>query len=311
MNKRGLSRTLREMTKELLHCVFRMGQRVGFDILPRHFYSGIPSLRELSAHDGWKVPSAMAGVAGTDTTSQLAFLRDCCRSLDFLRYSVHARACQRNGEEGYGPIESDVLFAFITRYLPARIIQVGAGVSTAIILHAAEFAGYKPEILCIDPHPTRFLARSVASGAIRLIGRKVQDVDIGLLTALNPGDLLFIDSTHAVKPCGDVNYLILEVLPLLRAGVWVHFHDIYFPYDYPRSLFHSLFFPAESTLLQAFLTCNPCYAIVLSLSMLHHTRQAELQELLPSYQPMPTDQGLSKKRAKGHFPSATYLRVIA
>jgi hypothetical protein len=308
---KGLSRTLRETTKDLLHAVFRLAQCVGFDVLPRHFYSSIPDLRELSTHDGWRVPSAMAGVAGMDTTAQLAFLRDCCRSIDFTRYSVHARACERNGEEGYGFIESDVLFAFITRHQPARIIQVGAGVSTAIILHAAKVAGYKPEILCVDPYPTRFLTRSATSGAIRLIARKVQDMDIGRLTVLNPGDLLFVDSTHAVKPGGDVNYLILEVLPLLPASVWVHFHDICFPYDYQPSLFNTLFFSAESTLLQAFLTCNPRYAIVLSLSMLHDARQSELQQVLPSYQPMPMDQGLSGKKAKGHFPSATYLRVIA
>jgi Methyltransferase domain len=308
---KDLSRTLREATKDLLHGVFRLGQRVGFDVLPRHFYSSIPSLRELSAHDGWKVRSAMVGVAGTDTTAQLAFLRDCCKSLDLTRHSVHARACEKNGEEGYGVIESDVLFAFITRHVPGRIIQVGAGVSTAIILHAAEVAGYKPEIVCVEPYPTRFLNRSAASGAIRLVARKVQDTDIGALTVLNSGDLLFIDSTHAVKPGGDVNYLILEALPLLPAGVWVHFHDISFPYDYQPSLFKALFFSAESTLLQAFLACNPRYAIVLSLSMLHHDRQTELQELLPCYQPMPMDQGLSRKSAKGHFPSATYLRVIA
>src|SRR5262249_20369111 len=281
------------------------------DILPRHFYSSIPDLRELSTYDGWKAPRQMAGIAGTDTAAQLEFLRDCCSSFDFTRYSVHARACERNGEEGYGLIESDVLFAFIIRHLPARIIQVGAGVSTAIILHAAEVAGYEPEILCIDPYPTRFLTRSAASGAIRLIARKVQDVDIGQLTLLNPGDLLSIDSTHAVRPGGDVNYLMLEVLPLLPAGAWVHFHDIYFPYDYPPSLFKTLFFGAESTFLQAFLACNPRYAIVLSLSMLHHRRQTELQELLPSYQPMPMDHGLSRKMAKGHFPSAAYLCVIA
>src|SRR5262245_44473941 len=183
-----LKRMFRERIKDLLHGVFRLGQRVGLDILPRHFYSSIPSLRELSAHDGWKVPSAMAGVAGTDTTAQLDFLSDCCKSLDLPRYSVHTRACERNGEEGYGFIESDVLFAFITRHLPGRIIQVGAGVSTAIILHAAEVAGYKPEIICIDPYPTRFLTRCAANGAIRLIARRVQDIDMSQLTALNPGD---------------------------------------------------------------------------------------------------------------------------
>ena len=126
-------------------------------------------------------------------------------------------------------------------------------------------------------------------------------MDIGPLTGLKPGDLLFVDSTHAVKPGGDVNYLILEVLPRLQAGVWVHFHDISFPYDYEPSLFKTLFFWAESTLLQAFLACNPRYAIVLSLSMLHHARQTELKEILPSYQPCRWI-GDSQEKGKRAFP---------
>ena len=82
------------------------------------------------------------------------------------------------------------------------------------------------------------------------------------------GDLLFIDSTHAVRPGSEVNYLIHEVLPRLKPGVWVHFHDIYFPYDYARdTLDGDMLFPQESTLLYAFLTGNDHFKVEASLSI--------------------------------------------
>jgi len=98
-----------------------------------------------------------------------------------------------------------------------------------------------------------------------------------------PGDLLFIDSTHTVKVGSEVNILILEVLPQLSPGCYAHFHDIYFPYDYPCALFKIPFFWNESVLLQAFLTGNARYSIAASLSMLHHAKPQALQMLLPNY----------------------------
>jgi hypothetical protein len=62
---------------------------------------------------------------------------------------------------------------------------------------------------------------AVLAGADHAPSRKVQDMDFGPLTVLNSGDLLFVDSSHAVKAGGDVNYLILELLPLLLGGAAV------------------------------------------------------------------------------------------
>jgi hypothetical protein len=93
------------------------------------------------------------------------------------------------------------------------------------------------------------------------------------------------------------------------AGAFVHFHDIYFPYDYPRTLMSDVVFPGESTLLHAFLIANEKYEIAAALSMLHYARPKELGELIPRYRPQRNDQGLAAER-QGHFPSAIYLRVV-
>jgi hypothetical protein len=78
-----LSRKVREQLKSSLHGLFVLGQKFGWDILPRHFYSAIPDIRELQRHESWKRPSSMAGVAGAEIESQMSFegaVRRRCRN---------------------------------------------------------------------------------------------------------------------------------------------------------------------------------------------------------------------------------------
>ncbi len=310
----GWRRRLKETAKNGLRHVFEAGQHVGIDLLPRHFYSSIPDLRELRRTTYWRKPSSMVGVAGTDTEAQLAFAAECCTPTlreRVARGEIYAQACAENGAPGYGPAEADLLYCFIASQKPPRVVQVGAGVSTAIVLAAARDAAYQPEVVCVDPYPTEFLQRLAREKRIRLIAEAAQSVELGALTEVGERGFLFVDSTHAVRYGSEVNRIILEVLPRLPAGTIVHFHDIFFPYDYPRGVFVWNFFPLESTLLHAFLIHNARYAIALSLSMLHYAAPDRLRALLPNYQPAANDDGLMVGTGydKG-FPSATYLRCV-
>jgi predicted O-methyltransferase YrrM len=309
-----ITRQLREQTKQGLHRLFVLGQRLGWDVLPRHFYSTIPDVRELLHSESWKRPSSMTGVAGADIESQLSFLRGCCLPPlpERLRQrGIHEYACEENGQPGYGPIEADFLFCFISTKRPKKIVQVGCGVSTAVMLLAAEEASYKPEIICVDPFPTEYLTRIAQQKLIELISKPAQEVDIEVLTGLDAGDLLFVDSSHTVRPGSEVNRIILEILPRLVSGTYVHFHDIYFPYDYQSSVLTTLFFAGESTLLHAFLIENRRYSIAVSLSMLHHACPHQMQSLLTNYRPAAMRYGLHTiEKGSGHFPSATYLSVL-
>jgi methyltransferase family protein len=137
-----------------------------------------------------------------------------------------------------------------------------------------------------------------------------QTVDFNAIADLGKDDLLFVDSTHAVKPGSEVNYLSHEVLPRLRPGAWVHFHDIYFPYDYAcDTLRGDLFFPQESSLLYAFLSGNARYRIEASLSMVHYAAPDGLKRLIPGSTERP-DRRLGGDNGK-HFPSSAWLRRIA
>lgn len=302
------------MKTRLLHALaalHRAGQRVGVNITPHHFYSDIPDYNHLQKEDYWRKPRDFSSINGADLESQLTFVRDIATPFRerMLKGDIHSSACEKNGERGYGPIEADFLHCYIAHHKPPRIVQVGCGVSTALVLQAAEEAGYTPEVVCIEPFPTQLLNDENDASRITLIPEMAQRVDIQHLTNLEPGDLLFIDSTHTVKPGSEVLRLILDVLPHLKPGVHVHFHDIYFPYDYSPSLLPSMTFPwRETPFLQAFLTMNPGYRIQASLSMLHHAEIPEMRELLPNYNPMKAEKGLRVSR--GHFPSSIFLKRI-
>lgn len=310
----SLVRQVKASAKAGLHGAFELAQRFGVDVLPRHFYSEIPDIHELRNDDKWKLPRSMKGIRGADVETQLAFAQDCVTEplqAALMRQDIHRIGCAENGAVGYGLVEAEFLYCFIGRHKPGKVIQVGSGVSTSVILHAAKDANYRPEITCIDPYPTHFLQEAARRGDITLLPQKCQNVDLSLYTALGPGDLLFVDSTHTVKPGSEVNLLILEVLPRLNPGVFVHFHDIYFPYDYSWSVLTSLVFPNESVLLEALLTDSPRYSILVSLSMLHHANSPELKKLLPHYQPEPMDHGVRRSQhSHGHFPSSTYLQIM-
>lgn len=301
---------VKDVGKRLLRRTFELGQRVGVDVLPRHFYSDIPDIAALNRSTEWRSPRSMVGVQGTDLASQTRFLQsmlagEVCERLS--KRDVFAEAVRRNGAVGYGPIEAEMLYAFAAHFQPSRIVQVGAGVSTAVLLSAISDFGLSTELVCVDPFPTNFLVEADRRGQVRLHKTAAERVDLEVLVDIGGDGLLFVDSTHTVKAGGEVNRLILEVLPRLPSGSFAHFHDITFPYDYPPDLLsRRIFFWQETALLLAFLTQNSRASIVMSSSMLHHGAPEVLGAAFPRYLRREMRHGL--EAGSGHFPSATYLR---
>jgi Methyltransferase domain len=307
-----MKRAVKNALKKCVLRLFHIGQRLGVDILPRHFYSEIPDIRKLKASEHWRKPFSMIGIAGIDVDEQMVFVNQTVpRTLaaTLPKLEVHQKACASNGEPGYGRVEADFLYAFVSQYRPAKIMQIGCGVSTAICLAAAKAANYRPEIICIEPYPTTFLKQAEAAGEIRLIEKPVELLEYQLLDELGEGDFFFVDSTHTLGPGGEVSRIILEMLPRLAQGVYIHFHDIVFPYDYQGDILDSaLFFWHETSLLHAFLTGNANIKVLACLSMLHHAKQTELQNYLPNYQPRVSKLGVTV--CEGDFPSSIYLQVL-
>jgi hypothetical protein len=304
-----LQRKLKNQGKRLLRHVFEIGQQLGIDVLPRHFYSEIPNIRELRTTTEWREPFSMAGIVG-DIPSQVRFVDQCTASVRGKLASLNLlrKACDLNGsDEGFGAVEADFLYCFVRKHRPPKIVQVGCGVSTAVCLMASRDENYRPKIICIEPYPTSFLRNASDSGDIQLVEKKLQNVYRQIADWVSQGDLFFVDSSHTLGPAGEVSRIVLEILPRLPLGVFAHFHDIWFPYDYsPGVLDESLFFWHETALLFAFLCMNQRFRIEASLSLLHHEAQDELRMCIPTYTPAPFVGGINHGR--GHYPSSIYLR---
>ena len=157
-------------------------------------------------------------------------------------------------------------YALLLRHLrPRRVVEVGAGYSSALALDVDElFLGGQTRFVFIEPHPER-LRELVPAAELegRLEARPVQDVPLTCFEELRSGDVLFIDSSHVVKAGSDVQHLIDEVLPRLAAGVYVHVHDVFYPFEYPPGWLATGCAVNEAYVLRALLQSSAAYEIVL------------------------------------------------
>ena len=141
------------------------------------------------------------------------------------------------GNPNYGALDGEVLYAVLRALRPRRVLEVGAGWSSLVVADAAArnaADGAPFEHVCCDPHPSPLLDRIRDTATVLAAGSR--EIPPERFAALEAGDVLFIDTTHTVRPGGDVVHLLLEVLPALPAGVVVQIHDVFRPYEYPRAL---------------------------------------------------------------------------
>jgi len=220
---------MKRSLKRLFRRTFTLGQRFGVDILPRHFYSEIPDVGKLRKTWSWRTPYPMACVQGSDCDGQLEFARKILSEPDPGLADAFARACRENGSEGFGPMEAEFLYGYIATCRPSGIVQIGAGVSTSVILQAAERTNYRPSLCCIDPYPTAFLERLAQEGKIELIARPAEEVGTDIVSRLGSSDLLFIDSTHSLGPAGEATRIVVEWASETKSGRACPFSRHHFP----------------------------------------------------------------------------------
>jgi len=176
----------------------------------------------------------------------------------------------------------------IIRYLkPARIFEVGSGNSTlmavkAILKNCEDDAQYKCQHVCIEPYEARWLENV----GVDLCRQPVEALDHSFFSELKENDILFIDSSHIIRPQGDVLFEYLELLPQLNKGVIVHIHDIFSPKNYPQNwLEEDIVFWNEQYLLEAFLSHNRDWKILGSLNFLRHKYYGDLKTVAPFLTP--------------------------
>jgi hypothetical protein len=133
----------------------------------------------------------------------------------------------RWNQDWFPRLDAAVAYAMVRTLKPRRIVEVGSGHSTRFMARAVADGGLDTRITAIDPEPRA----SIEKLPVEWIRQPVQRV--AAFPPLGEGDILFIDSSHQLKPGSDVEFLLNAVLPLVPAGVRVHFHDIFIPDGYP------------------------------------------------------------------------------
>ena len=165
----------------------------------------------------------------------------------------------------YSYADAIFLYAMIRHARPQRIIEIGSGFSSFAILDTNErFFGGRIRLTCVEPHPERLRARLRPEDlqSVEILGVPVEDVDRSRYSQLQSGDMLFIDSSHVSKVGSDVNHIVFDVLPRLAPGVLVHFHDVFYPFEYPREWVEARgYYWNEAYLLRAFLQFNGAFRI--------------------------------------------------
>jgi hypothetical protein len=255
---------------------------------PGHFYSPIPDLAEVRARAATIFERSARELPGIELEggAQLALLAALGEHAAEFPYGAAAVSGLRYplDNEYFLPADAALLHGMLRRSPPARVIEIGSGYTSALMLDVDErFLGGRTRFRFIDPHPERLLGlvREDDRASVEVIESPVQEVDLALFAELRAGDILFVDSSHVAKTGSDVGWILSEALPCLADGVLVHFHDIFWPFEYPREWLEAGRAWNEAYLLRAFLQYNRAFRIVLWGSWLEAHHRGELERALP------------------------------
>jgi predicted O-methyltransferase YrrM len=268
--------------------------RIGFQLVYASYDSPIPDVSALEPAF-FDQPDPMRGIA-FDVEEQIAFvereLAEYCREFAPPISAADAgphRYYLCNGT--YESVDAELLHAMVRRFRPKRVIELGSGYSTLIVREALARSG-DPEsrLQTYDPYPSSLLR---ANWPVTRLA--VQNIGDDVFARLEAGDLLFVDTSHTVKTGGDVNRIVLELLPLLAPGVIVHFHDIFLPYPYSRAHLEDAHFWSEQYLLQAFLSGNESWEVLVGAQAVARAHPHRLAATVPTF-------------AQGASPGAFWIR---
>lgn len=197
------------------------------------------------------------------------------RGTDVLEYHYH----NQSFESG----DAEFLYSAIRSFKPRRIVEIGSGDSTkiartAVLRNEREDARYACDHVCIEPYEAPWLERL----GVRVIRQRVETMSLDIFLSLEANDILFIDSSHVIRPQGDVLFEYLAVLPRLRPGVLVHIHDVFTPRDYLKDwVLRESRIWNEQYLLEAFLTQNPAFRVIGALNYLTHHHPEDVTAAFP------------------------------
>ena len=254
---------------------------------PGHFYSPIPNVNEIkerkeSIFNRKKEP----GNINTRIEEQIQFLESCQHYYNQIPFpeeqSSEFRYYFNNTMFTYADAIS--LYLIINHFQPKKIIEVGSGFSSAVMLDTCDFHNHiNAELTFIEPFPDRLNSLLNENESINLHETIVQNTNLEIYKKLEAGDILFIDSSHVSKAGSDVNYIFFEIFPILKPGVVIHVHDIGINFQYPYKWIEQGRSWNESYLLRAFLMNNIDYEILLFNAQVYNRKRKFFEDKMPLY----------------------------
>lgn len=257
---------------------------------PGHFYSPIVNVSEIKEKENKIWDEQILSIDGINLAveEQLSLLKQFSNYYDELSFKDNKTNGFRYYFENplYSYTDAIVLYSFIRHYKPKKIIELGSGFTSALMLDVNElFFENRIFLKFIEPYPNRLfsLMKPGDNDDDKLIIKNAQDIDLELFKSLEKGDILFVDSTHIVKTGSDVNYILFSILPVLKKGVLIHFHDIFFPFEYPKKWVYGGHNWNETYFLRSFLMYNNNFKIKLFSHFIHTFHKDAFKDMPLSY----------------------------
>jgi hypothetical protein len=255
---------------------------------PGHYYSPVPSLTDVRARRETIFDRGRRSLGGIDLreAAQLALLERFAAFYAELPFQAAPTPGRRYhfDNQMYSYADAVFLYCMMRHARPRRVVEIGSGYTSGAMLDVDElFLGGATEFTFIEPYPDRLhgILRAGDAGRVTIVEERLQDVALDCFAALDAGDILFIDSTHVSKAGSDVNHIFFEVLPVLRAGVYVHVHDVFYPFEYPEAWVLEGRQWHENYLLRAFLEFNDTFAIAAFTTFLLQFHHAWFERHMP------------------------------
>lgn len=253
---------------------------------PGHFYSPIPAKSEIAKYDSVDFYSeedfALQGINFQPAKQKKVFM-GMLPFLQKLPYTSQKSKKNRYYFENanFEYFDGSVLTAMLQYLKPQRVIEIGSGYSTCAIFDVKDTQKFT--FTSIEPYPELVysLLKKKDIATSTFIAKPVQEVPLSVFEELESGDVLFIDSTHVSKFNSDVNTEIFKILPRLKKGVYVHFHDMFYPMEYPKKWLEMGIAWNEMYLLHAFLSFNSEFEIVFMNNYFTSHFPALMQEKFP------------------------------
>ena len=256
------------------------------DHAPGEFYSPVPAKEEIEKYNfNVPFPESLPGI-DLNVQEQMNLLNSFERFYNELPFTDEKkeglRYYYKNGWYEYS--DAIILHCMLRSLKPQKIIEVGSGFSSSLTLDTNEFfLENSMKCIFIEPFTERLESLLTESDKknVSIHKKRLQEIPLEVFKELKENDILFIDSTHVSKFNSDVNYVIHKILPALAPGVYIHFHDIFYPFEYPQDWLLKGWAWNEQYILRAFLQFNSEFKIVMFSSFLENLYEEEIKRRFP------------------------------